>query len=135
MTACLNRVMLIGRVAGSIELHTVPATGKPIARFTVVTAERWKDSGTGERMERVEYHRVVVRNDNLARLAERLLSKGMSVYVEGRNETRSYVTQGERRTITEVVLNRHKSTLEVLQPRTSDAELLDAAPGYEEPWE
>ena len=92
--------------------------GKPIANFTVATNETWKDRQTGERRERVEWHRVVIFNEHLAEIAQRYLHKGSKVYLEGQLQTRKWTDQsGQERYTTEVVLQRFRGELTMLDTR------------------
>ena len=49
----------------------------------LATSETWRDKGSGERREKTEWHRVVIFNENLCRVAEQYLKKGSKVYIEG----------------------------------------------------
>jgi single-strand DNA-binding protein len=73
--------------------------------FTLATSETWRDKATGERREKTEWHRIVVFNENLCRIAEQYLKKGSKVYIEGQLQTRKWQDQsGQERQTTEVVL-------------------------------
>jgi single-strand DNA-binding protein len=73
--------------------------------FTLATSETWRDKGTGERRERTEWHRIVIFNENLCRIAEQYLKKGSKVYLEGQLQTRKWQDQsGQEKYTTEVVL-------------------------------
>ena len=54
-----------------------------IVNLSIATSERWKDRNSGEQREKTEWHRVVIFNENLARIAEQYLRKGSTVYIEG----------------------------------------------------
>ena len=54
----LNKVQLIGNLGRDPEVRYMP-NGTPTATISVATSERWKDKGTGEARESVEWHRVV----------------------------------------------------------------------------
>jgi single-strand DNA-binding protein len=78
---------------------------KPIVNFTLATSEGWRDKSTGERKERTEWHRIVIFNENLAKIAQQYLRKGSKVYVEGQLQTRKWADRdGNERYQTEVVL-------------------------------
>ena len=73
--ASLNKVMLIGNLGKDPEIrHT--QDGKAIVNITLATSESWKDKATGERKEKTEWHRVVIFNEGLAKVAEAYLKKG-----------------------------------------------------------
>src|SRR5262249_59998320 len=85
------------------------------------TGERWRDKASGERQERTEWHRVVIFNENLARVAEQYLKKGSKVYIEGSLQTRKWQDQsGQERYTTEVVLQRFRGELTMLDGRQRD---------------
>ena len=67
--------------------------GKPIVNLSVATSENWRDRNTGERREKTEWHRVVIFNENLAKVAENYLRKGSKVFVEGQLQTRKWTDQ------------------------------------------
>src|SRR5215831_10313900 len=54
--------------------------GRPIVNLRLATSETWRDKATGERRERTEWHRVVIFNENLAKVAEQYLKKGAKIY-------------------------------------------------------
>ena len=92
--------------------------GRPVCNFTLATNETWKDRQTGERRERVEWHRVVIFNERLAEVAQNYLRKGSKVYVEGQLQTRKWTDQsGQERYTTEVVLQRFRGELTMLDSR------------------
>jgi single-strand DNA-binding protein len=71
----------------------------------VATSDTWRDKATGERKERTEWHRVVIFNENIAKVAEQYLKKGSKVYIEGSLQTRKWQDQsGQDKYTTEVVL-------------------------------
>ena len=95
--------------------------GGKIVQLSIATSETWRDRNSGERRERTEWHRVVIFNENLARVAEQYLRKGSSVYVEGQLQTRKWTDQqGQERYTTEVVLQRHRGELTMLGARGGD---------------
>lgn len=114
MAGSLNRVMLIGNLAADVELRHTQA-GKPIANLRVATNETWRDKQTGERKERAEFHRVVIFNEGLCKIAEQYLKKGSKVYLEGQLQTRKWQDQsGQDRYSTEVVLQGFNASLVML---------------------
>ena len=81
----------------------------------VATSESWKDKTTGERREKTEWHRVVIFNENLCRIAEQYLKKGSKVFIEGQLQTRKWQDQsGQDRYSTEVVLQGFRGELTLL---------------------
>lgn len=117
MAGSVNKVILVGNLGRDPEVrHT--QDGKPVVNLSVATSETWKDRNTGERQERTEWHRVVIFNENLARIAEQYLRKGSKVYLEGQLQTRKWTDQsGAERYSTEVVLSRFKGELTLLDAK------------------
>ena len=78
MAGSVNKVILVGNLGADPEIRSTNA-GKPIANLSVATSESWKDRNTGERREKTEWHRVVIFNEGLTRIAEQYLKKGSKV--------------------------------------------------------
>ena len=98
----LNKVMLIGRLGADPEVRATPS-GAKVVNFRMATSENWKDK-SGNRQERTEWHQVVAWGFQ-AEFAEKYLSKGRLVYVEGRLQTRDWEKDGVKHYRTEVVAN------------------------------
>ena len=117
MAGSVNKVILIGNLGRDPEVRYTQNNQK-IVNLNIATSERWKDRGSGEMRERTEWHRVVIFNENLAEVAEKYLSKGRSVYLEGQLQTRKWQDQnGQDRYSTEVVLQRFRGELVLLGGR------------------
>lgn len=117
MAGSINKVILIGNLGKDPEVRKTQ-DGKSIVNFSVATSETWKDRNTGERREKTEWHRVVVFNEGLARIAEQYLRKGSKVYIEGQLQTRKWTDQsGQEKYTTEVVLQGFNSALTMLDGR------------------
>ena len=114
MAGSVNKVILVGNLgADPVVRHT--QDGKPIVNLSIATSENWKDRATGERKEKTEWHRVVIFNENIAKVAEQYLKKGSSVYIEGQLQSRKYTDKdGVEKYSTEVVLQNFNSTLTML---------------------
>lgn len=96
--------------------------GNPVVNLSVATSENWRDRNTGERREKTEWHRVVIFNENLAKVAQNYLKKGSKVYVEGQLQTRKWTDQsGVEKYSTEVVLQRFRGELTMLDGRSEGA--------------
>src|SRR6476660_6017292 len=119
MAGSVNKVILVGNLGRDPEVrHT--QDGRSIVNLSVATSENWRDKQSGERKERTEWHRVVIFNENLAKVAEQYLKKGSKVYVEGQLQTRKYTDQaGAEKYTTEVVLQRFRGELALLDSRGS----------------
>ncbi len=117
MAGSVNKVILVGNLGRDPEVrHT--QDGQKIVHLAVATSERWRDRNTGENRERTEWHRVVIFNERLGEVAEKYLSKGRSVYLEGQMQTRKWTDQsGQERYSTEVVLQRFRGELVLLGGR------------------
>lgn len=117
MAGSVNKVILIGNLGADPEIRTTNS-GDRIANLRIATSETWRDRSSGERKERTEWHRVVIYNDALAKVAESYLRKGSKVYVEGSIQTRKWTDQsGAERYSTEVVLQKFNGALTLLDGR------------------
>ena len=104
MAGSVNKVILVGNLGADPEIRRTQ-DGRPIANLRVATSDSWRDKTTGERREKTEWHRVVIFNEGLCRIAEQYLKKGSKVYLEGSLQTRKWQDQsGQDRYSTEVVL-------------------------------
>ncbi len=118
----VNKVILLGNLGRDPEARSTNA-GQKIVSLRIATSERWKDK-SGEKVERTEWHSVVIFNEHLAEIAERYLRKGSSVYLEGQLQTRKWTDQsGQEKYTTEVVLSRFKGELTLLGGRTDGDEV------------
>ncbi len=118
MAGSVNKVILIGNLGADPEIRTL-TSGDRVANLRVATSETWRDRSSGERKERTEWHRVVIFNDNLVKVAESYLRKGSKVYIEGAIQTRKWADQsGVEKFSTEVVLQRFRGDLTILDGRS-----------------
>ncbi len=116
----VNKVILVGRLGAEPESRAFP-NGGSICNLRIATSESWKDRQTGERQERTEWHRVVLRN-KLGEIAQQYLRKGSQVYIEGRIQTRKWQNQqGQDQYTTEIVGNE----MTMLDSRPADARPTD----------
>jgi single-strand DNA-binding protein len=114
MAGSVNKVILIGNLGADPEVRRTQ-DGRPIVNLRVATTESWRDKATSERKERTEWHRVVIFNENLCKVAEQYLKKGSKIYIEGQLQTRKWQDpQGQDRYSTEVVLQNFNGTLVML---------------------
>ena len=117
MAGSVNKVILIGNLGKDPEIRRTQ-DGRPIANLSVATSESWRDKATGERREKTEWHRVVIFNEGLCRIAEQYLKKGSKVYLEGALQTRKWQDKdGNDKYSTEVVLQGFNSQLTMLDTR------------------
>src|SRR5213080_2250308 len=114
MAGSVNKVILVGNLGKDPEIRRTQ-DGRPVANLSVATSDSWRDKTSGERRERTEWHRVVIFNEGLCRIAEQYLKKGAKVYLEGQLQTRKWQDQqGQDRYTTEVVLQGFNSALTML---------------------
>ena len=119
MAGSVNKVILVGNLGKDPEIRRTQ-DGRPIANLSVATSESWRDKATGERKEKTEWHRVVIFNEGLCKVAEQYLKKGAKVYIEGQLQTRKWTDQsGVEKYSTEVVLQGFNSNLTMLDGRSS----------------
>ena len=117
MSGSVNKVVLVGRLGSDPEVASLNNGGK-VVKLSVATSERWTDKQTGEPRERTEWHRVVIFNEHIGRIAEQYLRKGGQVYLEGQIQTRKWQDQsGADRWTTEIVLQRYRGELTLLGGR------------------
>ena len=118
MAGSVNKVILVGNLGADPEIRRTQ-DGRPIANLRVATSESWRDKATGERKEKTEWHRVVIFNEGLCRVAEQYLKKGAKIYIEGQLQTRKWQDQsGQDKYSTEVVLQGFNSVLTMLDGRS-----------------
>jgi single-strand DNA-binding protein len=118
MAGSVNKVILIGNLGADPEIKRTQ-DGRPIANLRIATSETWRDKNSGERKEKTEWHRVVIFNEGLCKVAEQYLKKGAKVYIEGQLQTRKWTDQsGVEKYSTEVVLQNFNSTLTMLDGRS-----------------
>ncbi len=117
MAGSVNKVILVGNLGRDPESRHTQG-GDLIVHLNVATSESWKDKNSGERRERTEWHRVVIFNDHLGKVAEQYCRKGSKVYLEGQLQTRKWTDQsGADKYTTEIVLQRYRGELQLLDGR------------------
>jgi single-strand DNA-binding protein len=130
--ASVNKVTLLGNVGKDPEVrHT--QDGKPIVNLSIATSESWRDKASGERKEKTEWHRVVIFNEGLAKVAEAYLKKGSSVYLEGQLQTRKWTDKdGVEKYSTEIVLQQYGGALVLLGGKDGAASKPDPAAEFKQ---
>jgi len=99
--AAVNKVILVGNLGQDVEVKKLPS-GVSVCNLSVATSESWKDKQTGQKMERTEWHRVVL-FERLADIAAQYLAKGSKVYIEGSLMTRKWQNkEGQDQYTTEI---------------------------------
>ena len=97
----VNKVILVGRLGKDPEVRHLES-GAAVANFSIATSETYKDK-QGNKQETTEWHNIVLWR-GLAEIAEKYLTKGNLVYIEGKLKTRNWQDKdGNTRYTTEVV--------------------------------
>ena len=103
MYALRNKVQLIGHLGNQPEVHNTE-NGKKLARFSVATNEVYRNA-KGEKITETQWHTLVAWG-RVAEIAEKHLTKGTEVAIEGKLVHRSYEDkQGNKKYVTEVQVN------------------------------
>lgn len=126
----LNKVMLIGHLGKPPALRWLES-GQALCKLSLATSERYKDH-EGNSHERTEWHQVVLWRE-LAEIADRYLTTGQKVYIEGHLRTRTWQdAKGTEHRSTEVIADR----MEMLSPKgdsESDPSAKEASPTEQKP--
>ena len=124
MAGSVNKVILIGNLGKDPEVRVLE-NGTKLVRFPIATSETYNDKATGEKREVTDWHNIVVWRA-LAEVAEKYLTKGQKVYVEGKLKTRSWQDEsGATKYATEVVAD----NFTMLTPK-SEAPAQGSQPNY-----
>ena len=119
MSGSMNKVILVGNLGDEPEVRSL-SNGGEVVNLRLATSESWKDRD-GNRQERTEWHRIVIFNENLGRVAKQYLRKGSKVYLEGQLQTRKWTDQsGADRYSTEIVLQKFRGELVLLDGKRDD---------------
>jgi single-strand DNA-binding protein len=132
MAGSVNKVILVGNLGRDPEIRSTN-DGTRIANLALATSETWRDRNSGERKERTEWHRVVIFNERLVEIAEKYLRKGSKIYVEGALQTRKWTDQqGMERFSTEVVLQRFRGELTMLDGARGSGGAMEGGADYDD---
>ena len=97
----VNKIILIGNVGKTPDVHHLE-DGTAVARFSLATSETWKDK-SGEKKQETQWHAITAWRQ-LAELAEKYITKGMQIYLEGKVTYRTYDDKdGNKRYTTEII--------------------------------
>jgi single-strand DNA-binding protein len=117
LAGSVNKVILVGNLGKDPEIRRTQ-DGRPIGNLSLATSQTWKDKQSGERREKTEWHRVVIFNEGLCKVAEQYLKKGAKVYIEGQLATRKWTDDKSiERYSTEVVIQAYNGVLTMLDSR------------------
>ena len=130
MAGSVNKVILVGNLGADPDIRRLNS-GEPVVNLRIATSESWRDKNSGERKEKTEWHQVVIFNDNFARVAEQYLKKGMKVYIEGQLQNRKWEKDGIERHTTEVVLQKFRGELQMLDARGQGGDAVYSRGGVE----
>lgn len=109
----VNKCIIIGNVGQDPEVR-YSQSGTCFCSLSVATSESWKDSQTGEKKERTEWHKISI-TGKLAEIAGEYVKKGAQIYVEGKLQTRKWQDQsGQDRYTTEVVVDSFSGVMQML---------------------
>ena len=114
MAYSINKVILIGNVGNDPEIKSFQS-GDRVVNFSLATTENWKDKQTGEQKSITEWHKITIFNTGLISIAEKLIKKGMKIYIEGQLQTRKWQdASGTDKYSTEIVLKQYRGELVIL---------------------
>ena len=104
MSSSVNKVILVGRLGKDPEVRYTGG-GKAVANFSIATDESYKNND-GEKVEKTEWHNIVVWGNSVEAFVQKYLHKGDMVYVEGKLQTRSWDDKdGNKKYTTEINVN------------------------------
>ncbi len=101
MASSVNKVFLIGRLGKDPELKYSQSGGTPVCIMTVATDSSYKDRN-GEMQKQTDWHRIVCYG-KVAENCQRYLHKGSQIHVEGSIRYRSWESDGQKKSITEII--------------------------------
>lgn len=116
--AYLNRVELIGHLGQAPEMRAFP-NGTSVATLSVATTEYYKDKETGERKDITQWHNIQITGKK-ADFASQFLKKGSMVFISGKLNYRAYEKDGQKRFITEILVNDFIGEFIVLDKKEAD---------------
>lgn len=118
MAQSVNKVILIGNLGADPDVRSLGSSGDEVCNLSIATSEGWTDKATGERKDRTQWHRVVIFNPNLIKVAKSYLKKGSKIYIEGALENRKWQNKdGVDQYATEVVLRPYRGEITMLDSR------------------
>jgi single-strand DNA-binding protein len=125
----VNKVILLGNVAQDPQIRTTQ-NGKKMATFSLATSDKWKDKQSGERQNKIEWHKVVVYNESLANIVEKYIFKGSRLYIEGSLQTRKWTdNNGVDKYITEIILQGYGCTLQIIDSKNNQSDNVESQVG------
>lgn len=130
MAGSLNKVMIIGNLGADPDVRSM-TSGDEVCNLSIATSESWSDKASGEKKERTQWHKVVIFNSGLVKVAKNYLKKGSKVYIEGQIETRKWTDKdGKDQYTTEIVLRPYRGELTMLDGKGGSAANDGQSGGY-----
>ncbi len=103
MNALKNKVQLIGNLGNAPEVKNTEK-GKKLVKFSIATNETYHNA-KGEKVVETQWHNLIAWG-KVADVAEKYLSKGSEVAIEGKLMNNNYMDKdGNKRYNTEVVVH------------------------------
>jgi len=125
MSRGVNRVILVGAVGQGPDVRYMP-NGQAVTNISLATSEQWTDKQTGQKVERTEWHRVVMFG-KVAEIAGEYARKGSQLYIEGKLQTREWEKDGIKRYTTEVHVDM-RGTMQLLGGKPQPGQVPDRQP-------
>ena len=98
MSGSVNKVILIGNLGRDPEVRRLNS-GDAVVNLNLATTESWRDKASGERKDKTEWHRVVIFNENLGKVAEAIPEEGLQGLYRGPASDAEIYRQGRRREV------------------------------------
>jgi len=114
MSRGVNKAILVGTCGQDPEVRYLP-NGNAVTNLSLATSEQWTDKQSGQKVERTEWHRVVLFG-KVAEIAGEYLRTGSQCYIEGKLQTREWEKDGIKRYTTEVHVDM-RGTMQLLGSR------------------
>ncbi|WP_178306579.1 single-stranded DNA-binding protein [Vibrio algicola] len=108
----INKIILVGYTGEDPSTHEFPDGGKSV-EFTLATKDTWRNKTTGVQETVTDWHKIKVKG-KLAEFAEKYIKKGAPLYIEGKMKNRTFGEEGNKRTISEVVVQGFDGKIELL---------------------
>lgn len=108
----INKIILVGYTGETPSIHEFQDGGKSV-EFTLATKDTWRNKTTGTQETVTDWHKIKVKG-KLAEFAEKYIKKGAPLYIEGKMKTRAFGEEGNKRTISEVVVQGFDGKIELL---------------------
>lgn len=116
----LNHCSFIGRCGADPEVRRT-SKGDAVVSLRLAVSQKWNDRSTGERKERTTWIPVVIFNENIGKVVEQYVRKGALLFLSGEFTVRKWTDQqGQDKYSTEIVLNRFRGDLQMLDSKGGD---------------